>query len=63
LSESERHGYKNDKYTNRDEQIIYDELMKKFNSSIEIIFEYVDNIVRTGRGKQRFIIQNINELD
>ncbi len=54
---------KNDKYTNRDEQIIYDELMKKFNSSIEIIFEYVDNIVRTGRGKQRFIIQNINELD
>ncbi|MCI8418123.1 MAG: phenylacetate--CoA ligase family protein [Lachnospiraceae bacterium] len=52
---------KNDNYSLMDEKNIFDELQKKFDNSMEIKFEYVKEIEKTMRGKQRFIIQNIKD--
>lgn len=43
-----------------DEANILSELKKKFADSIDVHIQYVDAIERTLRGKQRFIIQNLN---
>ncbi len=52
---------KNDDYTSMDEENILKELQNKFDNSIEVKFEYVQEIGKTMRGKQRFIIQNIKD--
>ena len=50
---------KNDAYTLEDERNILYELRRKFQNSLEVKVEYVKEIERTVRGKQRFIVQNI----
>lgn len=52
---------KGDAYADTDETIIKNNLNQKFNGTMDINVEYVDDLSRTLRGKQRFIIQNINE--
>lgn len=49
----------NNAYSIKDESMIRDELMKKFDYTIDLTFEYVDEILKTERGKQRFIVQNV----
>ena len=48
-------------YRADDEKGIMDEIKKKFGSSLDVEFEYVNSIERTVRGKQRFIVQNIKD--
>lgn len=52
---------KNDNYTLSDERNILNELQNKFNDSLNVKFEYVREIEKTMRGKQRFIVQNIKD--
>lgn len=52
---------KNKEYRADDEKGIMDEIKKKFGSSLNVEFEYVNSIERTVRGKQRFIVQNIKD--
>lgn len=52
---------KNDGYTDLDEAAIQKKFNLKFGTSIELTIEYTDELQRTMRGKQRFIIQNIKE--
>jgi phenylacetate-CoA ligase len=48
-------------YTMEDEQEILREARLRLGSSIDIRFEYVDEIPRTKNGKFRFIISNVKE--
>lgn len=50
---------KNSYYSSEDGKSILAELKKKFDDSLDIQLEYVNSIEKTTRGKQRFIIQNI----
>ena len=52
---------KNDGYTDLDEAAIQKEFNLRFGTSIELTIKYTDELQRTMRGKQRFIIQNIKE--
>jgi len=50
---------KDGSYSTGDEDDILCETRLRLGSSIKIVFEYVDDIERTGTGKYRFIISNI----
>lgn len=50
---------RNKNYTLEDERNILHELREKFQDSLQVKIEYVQGIEKTMRGKQRFIIQNI----
>ncbi len=48
-------------YTIEDEQAILEEARLRLGSAINIRFEYLDEIPRTGNGKFRFVVSGINQ--
>ncbi len=50
-------------YAKDDEKAILKEARKRLGNSINILFEYVENIPRTKNGKFRFIISSLAESD
>lgn len=50
---------KDNNFSDRDIQILDDELRKRLENNIDINYEFVDEIPRTKRGKYRFVISNV----
>jgi phenylacetate-CoA ligase len=61
----EKEGYlvarivKDVNYSNKDERLLYKSIISKTEGCLEIDFEYLEEIPKTGRGKHNFLIQKL----